>query len=144
MKKPLASASRLEKATLLLTALFVFVTLIWFLLPQGDPAAPTVVDPAHSLRAAAVRETPDAPGILEGEVLDLNTASETDLTRLPGIGEKRAADIAAWREENGGFETTEELLEISGIGPETFARIAPYVTADGGEEGGDHGTDPGS
>lgn len=143
MKKPVWTATRLEKLTLLLTALFVAVTLVWFLLPQGDPAAPTLVDPAHSLRVSEMPAPPDAPGILEGEVLDLNTAAEEDLTRLPGIGEKRAADIAAWREEHGGFADKEELMQISGIGAGTYERIAPYVAVGSGAEGGDYGADPG-
>ena len=142
MKKPAWTAGRLEKVTLVLTALFAAVTLLWFLVPRGDPTVPAAVTPAHSLRTAEIPALPEAPGILEGEILDLNTASEADLTRLPGIGEKRAADIAAWREENGGFSSTEELMEISGIGEGTFERVAPYITV--GEEGGDDGTDPGS
>ena len=81
---------------------------------------------------------------LEGEILDLNTASEADLTRLPGIGEKRAADIAAWREENGGFAAEEELMEVSGIGEGTYERVAPYITVGEEEEGGAHGADTGS
>ena len=141
MKPPAWPAGRLEKLTILLTAVFAAVTLVWFLLPRGDPAVPTVVEPGHSLRAAEPVESPDAPGILEGEVLDLNTASEEDLTRLPGIGEKRAADIAAWREENGGFETKEDLMEVSGIGEGTYDRVAPYITVNG--EGEQHGADPG-
>ena len=142
MKLSFWPAGRLEKLTLLLTALFAAVTLAWFLLLKGEPAAPTAVEPGHSLRAAEPAETPDAPGILEGEVLDLNTASEEDLTRLPGIGEKRAADIAAWREENGGFDSKEELLEVSGIGEGTYDRVSPYITVNG--EGESHGADPGS
>ena len=144
VKKPEWTASRLEKLTLVLTAIFVAGTLLWFMAPQGDPAVPTVVEAAHSLRAVEAPETPDAPGILEGEVLDLNTVSEADLTRLPGIGEKRAADIVAWREENGGFAAKEELMNVSGIGEGIYERVAPYITVDGATEGGDHGTDPGS
>lgn len=144
MKRVEWTAVRLEKVTLLVTALFAAVTLLWFLLPRSDPAVPTAVDTAHSLRAVEVREMPEAPGILEGEVLDLNTASEADLTRLPGIGEKRAADIVAWREAGGGFAAKEELMEISGIGEGTYEKIAPYVAVGGAQEGGDHGTDPGS
>lgn len=141
VKRPVWPEGRLEKLTLALTVLFAAGTLLWFLLPRSDRLVPTVVEPAHSLRAAEVPALPEAPGILEGEVLDLNTASQADLTRLPGIGEKRAADIVAWREEHGGFSDTEELMEISGIGEGTYERAAPYVTV--GEEGGEHGTDPG-
>ena len=135
--------SGLEAAVLLLTALFLAGTLLWFLAGPGAPSGVTVVRTAHSLRAAEPAPAPDAPGILEGEILDLNTASEADLTRLPGVGEKRAAEIAAWREANGGFSAPEELMEISGIGEATYARLAPYVTAGPAEEGGDHGEDPG-
>ena len=144
MKRPVWTQRRLETITLLLTALFVALTLLWFLIPRGVPAAPTAVTAAHSLRTAKPQETHDAPGILEGKVLDLNTASEADLTRLPGIGEKRAADIAAWREENGGFAAEEELMEVSGIGEGTYERVAPYITVGEEEEGGAHGADTGS
>ena len=144
MKQPVWTQRRLEKITLLLTALFVALTLLWFLVPRGDPAAPAPVTAAHSLRTVQPPETPDAPGILEGEVLDLNTASEADLTRLPGIGEKRAADIAAWREENGGFVSEEELMEVSGIGEGTYERVSPYITVGTEKEGGSHGADTGS
>ena len=144
MKRPVWTQRRLETITLLLTALFVALTLLWFLIPRGVPAAPTAVTAAHSLRTAKPQETPDAPGILEGEILDLNTASEADLTRLPGIGEKRAADIAAWREENGGFAAEEELMAVSGIGEGTYERVAPYITVGEEEEGGAHGADTGS
>lgn len=144
VKKPVWTLRRLEGLTLLLTALFAALTLVWFLLPGGEPAAPTLVEPAHSLRAAEPPRNPEAPGILEGERLDLNTASAADLTRLPGIGEKRARDIVAWREAHGGFETEEGLMEVDGIGEGTYEKVAPYVTVDGETEGGDHGTDPGS
>ncbi len=141
MKWEAMSAGRLERLTLLLTAVFGLVTLVWFLLPRGESAVPTTVEPAHSLRASAPAEEPAAPGMLEGEVLDLNTAPAEDLTRLPGIGEKRAEDIVAWREEHGGFDSKEELMEVSGVGEGTYERVSPYITVNG--EGERHGADPG-
>ena len=129
MKWEAMSAGRLERLTLLLTAVFGLVTLVWFLLPRGEAAVPTTVEPAHSLRASAPAEEPAAPGMLEGEVLDLNTAPAEDLTRLPGIGEKRAEDIVAWREEHGPFQKVEELLRVPGIGEKRLAEIRDLVTA---------------
>ncbi len=61
-------------------------------------------------------------------LVNLNTATETDLQTLSGIGPKKAADIIAYREEHGGFSAIDELKEVSGIGAKTFERLAPLVT----------------
>lgn len=47
--------------------------------------------------------------------LNLNLASASELMSLPGIGEKRANDIVAYRDKNGAFVSVEQLTEISGI-----------------------------
>lgn len=127
--------SRLEGAVLLLTVLFAAGTLLWFQLTK--PAAGlTFVEAAHGTRTIETEETPDAPGMLEGEQLDLNTASPEDLTRLPGVGEKKAAAIVAYRAENGGFSSVEELTEVEGIGEASLERLTPYVTIAGLEPDG--------
>ena len=121
--------SRLEGAVLLLTVLFAAGTLLWF--QCAKPAAGlTFVESAHTVRSAAVEEAPEAPGMLEGERLDLNTASPADLTRLPGVGEKKAAAIVTYRAEHGGFSSTEELMEVDGIGEGIYEKLAAYVTVD--------------
>ncbi len=61
-------------------------------------------------------------------VVNINTASAVELTKLPGIGEKRAADIVAYRNEYGRFTEPEDLLKISGIGPALLEKIRPYIT----------------
>lgn len=128
---------------LLLAAAFTGAVLGLFFLSGGVPAGRT-------LAAVQFPGTPwqeervDAPGMLEGEVLDLNTASQGDLSRLPGIGAARAADIADWRAAHGGFRSAEEVMEVYGIGPGIFARIQPYITVSPqGERGGDYGADLG-
>ena len=132
--------SRLEAVVLLLTLLFAAGTLLWFQFTKPT-AGLTLVESAHSARTAETEEAPEAPGMLEGERLDLNTASPGDLTRLPGIGEKKAAAIVTYRAENGGFSSTEELTEVDGIGEGTYEDLAPYVTVTGEEEA--HGADTG-
>lgn len=74
--------------------------------------------------------------LLPGEIIDVNTADAYDLQRLPGIGEKRAQDIIAWREEHGPFQTVDELEQISGIGPATVEGLRAYASADGGKSEG--------
>ncbi|HEM6509389.1 TPA: helix-hairpin-helix domain-containing protein [Streptococcus suis] len=63
-------------------------------------------------------------------LVNLNTATEADLQTISGIGAKRAADIIAYREANGGFKSVDDLNSVSGIGDKTMESIRPYVTID--------------
>ncbi len=56
--------------------------------------------------------------------LDLNSASEMELSLVPGIGPKLAHRIVANRERLGDFPTLESLDRVHGIGPRTIQRIA--------------------
>ena len=132
--------SKLEGIVLLLTLLFVGGTLLWFAFSQPGEGV-TVVTERQDPEPQVLTETPDtpeAPGLLEGEVLNLNTASQTELTRLPGIGETKAAAIVAWRQEHGSFQTVEDLMAVDGIGEKTLENLRPYVTVGepAAEEGG--------
>ncbi|MBZ5736698.1 helix-hairpin-helix domain-containing protein [Nocardioides mangrovi] len=82
------------------------------------------VTPPPGVAAGA---TPSA-GATAGPLVDLNTASETELEALPEIGPVTAAAIVAWREENGGFSSVDDLLDVDGIGDATLAEVAPLVT----------------
>ncbi len=55
--------------------------------------------------------------------LDPNTAARDDLMKLPGIGEEMANRIIEGRP----YDKPEALLEVSGIGPKSLARLAPYL-----------------
>jgi competence protein ComEA len=59
--------------------------------------------------------------------VDLNNATATQLDSLPGVGPVTAERILAWRSEHGSFRRVEELQEVEGIGPKTYADIAPHV-----------------
>ncbi len=62
-----------------------------------------------------------------GELIALNTATDTDLERLPGVGPSMAGRILAYRQSAGRFEKVEDLMMVTGIGPKKFAKIAPLV-----------------
>lgn len=62
--------------------------------------------------------------------VNLNTATETDLQTISGIGAKRAADIIAYRDSNGGFKSVDDLNNVSGIGDKTLENLRPHVTVD--------------
>jgi competence protein ComEA len=81
--------------------------------------------PAPTGVAASSVPTPGAPG---GPLVNLNTASQTELEALPEVGPVTAQAILAWRDEHGGFTAVDELLEVDGIGDATLGQLAPYVT----------------
>lgn len=60
-------------------------------------------------------------------VIDLNSATLAQLDTIPGVGPVTAQNIVDWRTQHGRFTSINELQEIDGIGPKTFARIAPHV-----------------
>jgi len=60
--------------------------------------------------------------------IDPNRASESELTRLPGIGPALAERIVTDRERRGVFASPEALLRVRGIGPKTLDRIRGYLS----------------
>ena len=60
------------------------------------------------------------------EPLDLNTATATQLEALPGVGPALAARIIAKRDSLNGFEKTEDLRRVRGIGPATLEKLRPF------------------
>ena len=64
---------------------------------------------------------------MQNDRLNINTASAADLTALPGIGEKKAAAIVAYRDANGPFTEPEQLLQVDGIGEGILEKIKPHI-----------------
>jgi competence protein ComEA len=62
-----------------------------------------------------------------GQTLDVNTASSEELVQLPGVGPSLAQRIVDYRLANGPFQTVDDLQNVPGIGPSKFDRLAPFV-----------------
>ena len=60
--------------------------------------------------------------------ININTASAEDFQRLPGIGAKKAADIIAYRTQNGDFASVQQLTEVKGIGDRLIAKFEQQLT----------------
>lgn len=60
--------------------------------------------------------------------VNINLADASELQQLSGIGEKKAEQIVAYRQDNGSFQKIEELKNVSGIGEKTFEAIQSSIT----------------
>jgi len=61
-------------------------------------------------------------------LVNINTANEEELTKLPGIGPAKAAQIVKYREEHGGFQSVDDLTGVSGISTGTLEKLRDQVT----------------
>jgi competence protein ComEA len=82
-----------------------------------------VPDVSDTITAAQV----EGSGSAGGGLINLNSASPDQLTELDGIGPKTAEKIVKYREETGGFNNVEELMDVPGIGPAKFDQIKDSV-----------------
>ncbi|MEW6363850.1 MAG: helix-hairpin-helix domain-containing protein [Acidobacteriota bacterium] len=75
---------------------------------------------------APVALTADAAKAPDGKV-NINSAGVPELATLPRIGEKIAQKIVDYRNKNGAFKTTEELMKVSGIGEKIYLEIKSQI-----------------
>ena len=97
-------------------------------LTDGEQVVVGVPAPPGVAASAAPAPTGSASGAGGGSMVNINTAGQTELEELPGIGPVTAQAILTFRSERGTFSSVDELLEVSGIGEATLADMAPYVT----------------
>ena len=83
---------------------------------------PLVGEPLQAVVAGS-----GAPGAKDAGPVDLNTATESDLDALPGIGPATATAIIAHRDRNGPFTSVDQLLEVRGIGPAKLEQLEGLV-----------------
>lgn len=62
-----------------------------------------------------------------GGKVNINTADESELCTIPGIGKTRAEAILKYREDNGLFKNVDEIMMVPGIGESTFSKIQDYI-----------------
>lgn len=60
--------------------------------------------------------------------ININKATESDLTSIPGIGKSTAEKIITYREENGKFKSVEDLKNVSGIGDSKYEKMKDYIS----------------
>ncbi len=61
-------------------------------------------------------------------LINLNTASEDQLCTIPGIGSSKARSILDYRDEHGGFQKIEDVMNVAGIKEGLFEKMKAYIT----------------
>lgn len=124
-------------ALFLLTTFAIGCVVLWW--RQQRPAPPV---PQRVLKEFAERSAMALPQRLDADALqieerkaspaplapvDINTATATELMKLPGIGAVMAQRIVDYRSMSGSFSKTDDLLKVKGIGKKTFEKLAPFI-----------------
>jgi len=94
---------------------------------HGQAVVAPVAPVAPVVPGAPVGTAPAVPGS-SGGLVNINTATETELEELPGVGPVTANEIVAYRTEHGPFPSVDSLDDVSGIGPATMDQLRPLVT----------------
>lgn len=67
---------------------------------------------------------------IEGKI-NINTATESQIALLPGIGPKLATEVVNYRTSNGNFKTIEDIKKVAGVGDKKFEKIKDFVVTEG-------------
>ncbi len=65
--------------------------------------------------------------------VEVNTASKQLLSYVSGLNATTAANVVAYRNENGPFKTRKELLKVKGLGAKSFEQAAGFLRINDGE-----------
>ncbi|MCT2025649.1 helix-hairpin-helix domain-containing protein [Dermabacter hominis] len=93
---------------------------------QGEETPAAIASPA-----TGVEPSPSGPGAEaggDGALVNINTASESELDELPGVGPAIAARIVEHRTTNGPFSNIEQLQDVKGIGPAIFEKLRERIS----------------
>ena len=103
-------------------------------LPFGGPARvplwTLVLIGFGVLAASAARPAGSAEQPSIGTRIDVNSADAAELAALPAIGPSLAEAVCDHRRVHGAFDSVEDLVEVSRVGPNTLERLRGWVTVD--------------
>ena len=95
---------------------------------QKQVSGPTTTERDSSKDETVLSETDSPTSESHADLININTANQSTLETLSGIGPVIALRIITFREENGPFSDIVEIQKVSGIGPAIFDKIKNYIT----------------
>ena len=88
--------------------------------PEKSPQGTAVQGAAGGAQAGAAKSLPEG-------MVNINTADEKELDKLPGIGPAMAKRIIEYRTENGAFQSPEEIKRVKGIGDAKYEKMKDKI-----------------
>lgn len=134
-----AKANNLAERIILFLVFFVFALLVvafafgWDNLLGNESEGNASVSEFQYVTVSKSEKADDTvtgSGSTTSILININTATVSELDALPGIGEKKAQAIVDYRMENGPFEAIDGIKEVSGIGDGIFEKIRSYITVE--------------
>ena len=84
--------------------------------------------PATAAEEAAAPALAPAASVVVAPPVNVNTATVEELTKVKGIGEKRAEAIVTYRKAHGDFKSVDDVANVKGIGKKFLIRIESRLT----------------
>lgn len=88
--------------------------------PEKSPQGTAAQGAAGGAQAGAAKSLPEG-------MVNINTADEKELDKLPGIGPAMAKRIVEYRTENGAFQAPEEIKRVKGIGDAKYEKMKDKI-----------------
>jgi len=115
---------------ILFAIVLVFAITLIFLSIKGGKSL--CMGSAVTVEELETRWTGEYKLFLPGAIgaININTANQETLESLPGVGKKLAKEIITYREKNGLFHGTEEMINVPGIGIKKLNAMKEYIIAE--------------
>lgn len=95
---------------------------------QNQGQAQIQTNQGQVLTTKEINSTETAQKNSQNKIININTAMQSELENLPGIGESTAKKIINYRNENGKFKTKEDIKKVKGIGDAKYEKIKDLIT----------------
>jgi comEA protein len=115
-----------EIAAAALGALFIAGAIGWAAGASSDGVRTQYAAESAAIMTGADGE--DSDELAPGEVININTAGQAELEKLPGIGAELAKRIIEYRQANGAFVLPEDIMNVEGIGQAKYDAVKGSIT----------------
>ncbi|MBU0571739.1 MAG: helix-hairpin-helix domain-containing protein [Candidatus Omnitrophica bacterium] len=114
-----------EKTAFIALSVILFILTVFLHVKSSRVCHDIMIAKDGTRRTRTLREIDRE--LRESRRISVNTATQTELTLIPGIGDKFAAEIAEYRSAYGPFRQPRDIMAVKGIGPSRFAEMREFI-----------------